>query len=96
MTVQFPATYVNNTASDQLLTITFSAVVADSLPQNKRGVTITNTATGVYRDSQNVQHTLTGSVGTTVVEPNLKLAKADDDANDIVDPGQTVRYTLDP
>ena len=94
VTVQFPATYVNNTASDQVLTITFGAVVADSYPQNRRGGTITNTATGIYRDSQNVQHTLTGSVGTTVVEPNLKLAKTDDDPDNVVNPGQTVRYTL--
>ncbi len=92
--VQAPPVYTNNTNADQILTVSFSAIVADSYPQNARPVTITNTATLTYNDSLGNPQVRTSSADTAIVEPNLHLSKNENDGNDIVDPGQTVRYTL--
>ncbi len=73
--VQAPPVYTNNTNADQILTVSFSAIVADSYPQNARPATITNTATLTYTDSLGNPQVRTSSADTAIVEPNLHLSQ---------------------
>lgn len=82
-----------NTVGDDSLLLTYRAVVADAAA-NTRGRALTNTATLRYADAAGVTTSLQDTATTTVVTPVITLAKDENDADDVVAPGQQVQYTL--
>ncbi|MEO7262447.1 MAG: hypothetical protein ABI047_14510 [Jatrophihabitantaceae bacterium] len=93
--IQWPASYDNNTTVDQLFTLTFLAQLAP-LPANQHGVTRTSTAsfssaTAVSGGSLLPSRTAGSSV--TDVEPASSLTKTND-AGAGVTGGQSVSYTV--
>ncbi len=93
ITASLPSPYSNPVGSgDDVLVVTFSARVND-VAANVRGATVPNTATLNWSDG-GAPHSTSASVSTTVVEPALGITKDEDDADDRVAPGQTVRYTV--
>ena len=96
-TLDFPNPYTNAAGSgDDVFTITFSAPVAD-LPNNSRVAPddrLPNSATFSWRDQDTTPRSLRASVETTIVEPNVAIAKDEDEADDRVEPGQTLTYTV--
>lgn len=86
--------YTNASNSDQTITLTFQTKVAD-IGTNNAGGTLTNRATVSYEDQYEVtQSPQTNQTSVTIVEPNPRIVKDEDDADDIVSPGQEVEYTL--
>lgn len=93
--VTFPDPYVNLPDSgDDTLRIVFTAVVDDESANVRTASSIGNTATLAWDDSSGGASTRNSSVSTALVEPNLTITKADNDADGIVDPAQTVTYTV--
>ena len=88
VTVALPASYLNATGDD-VVHLALTGTVLD-VAGNVRGTTIRNAATFTGTGS----NTASAHVDSTVVEPVIHLAKADDDADHKVSPGQHVRYTL--
>ncbi len=86
--VAFPPTYAN-AAGDDVLVITLTGKVRD-LVGTSRGTAIANTALFSGTSTPSASQTTI----LTVVEPVLSLAKDENDADDVVVAGQTVRYTL--
>jgi len=92
----FPATYSNNTATDQLFAVTIVARVS-TLAGNTHGTLRTNTAS--FRSDTALSGgtawtARTGTYGVTVVAPSPSLAKGDDTASKVVVAGQVVTFTL--
>jgi uncharacterized repeat protein (TIGR01451 family)/fimbrial isopeptide formation D2 family protein len=87
--------YTNTTNSPQVFALTFSAQVPDTA-SFKTGDTRDNTAHRSFTDQFGVAHNNVDSntKTVTIVEPNPTLAKNEDDADDIVSPGQEIQYTL--
>jgi fimbrial isopeptide formation D2 family protein/uncharacterized repeat protein (TIGR01451 family) len=95
ITVTFPEPYVNAADSgDDILAITFTATVDDEPGNVRAGPVIPNAVTLDWENSAGTPSSVSASVSTGVVEPNLSITKADDDADGIVDPGETVGYTV--
>lgn len=69
-----PATYAAPTGTDGVLVVTFRAKVLD-VAANYRGQNLGNTATLAYTDQDGAARTRSGSVNTTIVEPQLAVAK---------------------
>ncbi len=91
----FPDPYVNLPDSgDDTLVIVFTAVVDDEAANTRTSSSITNSATLSWEDSAGSPSNVNDSVTTQIVEPNLTITKSDDDADGVVDPGQTVTYTV--
>jgi large repetitive protein len=88
-TVTFPSVYTNPPASgDDIVTVTAVATVLDT-PANDAGDTLRNNATLTWTGgSRNV------GVNTSIVEPNISLAKSQNSGDDLVDPGEEVTYTV--
>ena len=75
--------------------IVFDAVVDDEAANDRvTGATVPNSSTLSWDDSDGDPSSVSAAVNTTVVEPNLSVTKADDDADGVVDPGQAVDYTI--
>jgi large repetitive protein len=92
----FPATYSNNTTTDELFAVTLVARVS-TLAGNAQGTIRTNTAsfnstTLVAAGSAIAART--SAYAVTVVVPSPTLAKGDDTTGKIVVAGQVVTYTL--
>lgn len=96
VSLTFPSTYTNSTATAQVFQMTFQAVVLDVASNDRDGgtPTIGNTATFGWNDANAVAASVTASANTTVVEPNISILKTNADANGIATPGETVDYTL--
>jgi large repetitive protein len=95
ITVTFPDPYVNAPDSgDDTLVIVFTAVVDDEAANTRTSSSIPNSATLSWEDSAGSPSNVSDSVTTQIVEPNLTITKSDDDADGVVDPGQTVTYTV--
>lgn len=97
--LNFPASYTNAPGSgDDVFVLTFSATVNDIAANKRTGVaadyTLPNTARFDWTDAA---ATATGvsspTVTTTIVEPNLKIAKSHLPTGTFK-PGETVHYTL--
>jgi uncharacterized repeat protein (TIGR01451 family)/fimbrial isopeptide formation D2 family protein len=69
-----PSTYAAPSGTDGVLVLTFRAKVLD-VSANYRGQSLGNTATLAYTDQDGGAHTRSGSVGTTIVEPKIAVAK---------------------
>lgn len=78
----------------ETLRMTFSVIV-DDMPGNTRGTRIDNDATVTWEDVSGSESSLTSSHNIRVTEPNLVVDKTSDDADGIVDAGQTVTWTID-
>ncbi len=91
ITTTFPATWANPTGDD-VLVLKFDAKVRD-VDDNVRGADLPNTATLTYRDETDQLHTAGSTVGTTIVEPNVAVAKSHAPAGRVT-PGQTVQFTV--
>lgn len=96
--LQFPNSYTNAPGSgDDIFEITFKARVAD-VAANGRGSAVQrdlpNSATFAWQDGGGGPHTENAAASAQVVEPLISLAKSEDDADDVVSPGQTLRYRL--
>ncbi|MGF1663936.1 MAG: beta strand repeat-containing protein [Kineosporiaceae bacterium] len=87
ITVTLPATHVVPTGG-QTVTVEFDAVVTD-VAANVAGASLGNTARLVWDDGN-----VPGSVSTTVVEPDIGVAKSSD-ATGPVAAGDVVTYTVD-
>jgi len=97
VSLQFPATYTNAGGSgDDTFEITFSATVDDEAANRRTSPfqTLTNIAGFTWDDADGTNRSAGDSVDTTIVEPNVVVAKSENDADDRVTPGQTVNYTL--
>ncbi len=94
--VEFPATYTNPAGSgDDTVTITFTAVVED-IGGNTANTLLRNNGQFVFKATASGSNiTQNGAnVDVRIVEPNPQIAKDENDADDIVAPGQTLDYTL--
>ena len=94
VSLEFPAGYNNPPLSGPDDVVVTFAVTVDDIAGNARTSAIPNRADFVWEDIAGSPTTVSDSLSTTVVEPNLSIAKAHDDTDGIVDPGQTVGYTL--
>ncbi len=96
ISVTFPDPYTNAADSgDDTLQVVFDAVVDDEAANDRvTGATVPNSSTLSWDDSEGDPSSINAAVNTTVVEPNLAITKADDDADGVVDPGQSVDYTI--
>lgn len=97
--LNFPASYTNVPGSgDDVFTLTFSATVNDIAANKRTGVTADYTLPNKARfDWTDAAAVATGvdspTVNTTIVEPNLKIAKSHLPTGTFK-PGETVHYTL--
>ena len=79
--------------ADQLIAISFDATVTD-VSDNVRSSRVRNRATLTWDDHLGSGFAESGTVNTHVVEPALTLAKSNDDADDVIMPGQSYGYEL--
>lgn len=85
--------YVVPLGADQVVELDFDAVVTD-VAANVRGTRARNRATLGWTDDEGSPFSQSGSVNTHIVEPSLSLSKINDDADDVIVPGQAFTYTL--
>lgn len=78
----------SNASTDDVFVFTVNATITD-VGSNVAGATPTNTATFGWDAGS-----LSANTPVTIVEPIPAVAKANDDADDLVVPGQFVEYTL--
>ena len=93
ISVTIPGTYDNTASTPAVFTLTYSVTVNDAAANKARG-TLPNTATLTYHDTGDSPHTQTASEPTTIVEPDISLAKTNNAGGGPIPPGQTVLYTL--
>jgi fimbrial isopeptide formation D2 family protein/uncharacterized repeat protein (TIGR01451 family) len=92
----FPATYDNDTATDQLFEVTIVALVTTE-SSNINGVVRSNTATFASDTAETGGSPISPRTATypiTVVAPDPVLQKANNSTNGVVIGGQVVTYTL--
>lgn len=95
ITLSYPGSYsVPPGGGDILARLTFSAIVDDE-PTNVRGRLVRNTARFRWEDSEQRPRIAQDSKSGRIVEPNLTVEKTNNDADGVVDAGQTVTWTLD-
>lgn len=94
LTLDFGATYTNSTASNQVFAITFDAQVLDVAANDRDLGSVGNTGSFRYENQSGSPTTITSSVNTNIVEPNVQVTKTNADANGIATPGETVTYHL--
>ena len=92
ITLDFPATYTVPNGPDQVVVITFDAVVLD-VAANTRDTNTPNTATFTFIDGGSTLRNLTATANTRIVEPNIVLDKANG-ATGPVAAGDAIDYTL--
>ncbi len=92
--VNYPTTHNTGANPDQLV-ITFDARV-DDVGANEADVELDDTGHYSWRNTPtgSVQDATSPTRTTTIVEPNPQIAKADDDADGTISPGQTIGYDL--
>jgi large repetitive protein len=95
--VNFPNGYQNAAGSgDDTFVLTLQTTVAD-VAGNRRAApddVLPNSASFDWSWQDNTAQSLQASTNTTIVEPAVAVGKDEDDADDVVDPGQTVNYTV--
>lgn len=97
VTISFPASYDNNTATDQLFSMSIVATLSQS-GTNSNGSVLTNTARFSSQTAASGGSALpdrTASATVTVVEPALTLSKTNNGGVSVAG-GQTVTYTVKP
>ncbi|HWI22285.1 MAG TPA: isopeptide-forming domain-containing fimbrial protein [Baekduia sp.] len=95
--INFPASYQNAPGSgDDTFVLTLNTTVAD-VAANRRTTpnqTLSNTANFAWEYQDGADQSKQAGTTTTIVEPTVAVAKNEDDADDIVSPGQTINYTV--
>ena len=91
VSVTFPTPYVVPAGADQVLTLTYAATVRD-VAGVTAAATLRNTARLRYTGGDGSAVTRTATSATTVVEPNLTLAKTEDDVDNRATPGELISY----
>ncbi|MEM9202170.1 MAG: isopeptide-forming domain-containing fimbrial protein, partial [Actinomycetota bacterium] len=81
------------TGADQLVEVDFGATVTD-VGSNTRGRNVRNTVKLEWDDHLGRSKSRSDAVNTRIVEPNLAISKASDDADGVLDPAQVVNYTV--
>ncbi len=94
VSVAFPDPYTPAGPGDDLLRLVFSATVDDEAANVRGGAALSNIAVFDWEDAGGGASSVSDAVATPIVEPNLALAKNENDGDDVVDPGQIVHYTL--
>ncbi len=94
ITVTFPNPYTVAGPSDDVLVLDFSVTVDDDLSNVRGGSNLSNRADFDWQTSTGTDVNANATVTTRIVEPNLALAKDENDTDNVVDPGQIIRYTL--
>jgi len=92
--VTFPSPYTVPGPSDDVLVLDFSVTVDNDGSNFRGGSDLSNRADFDWQSSTSTAANVNDTVATTIVEPNLQLAKDENDADDVVDPGQIIRYAL--
>ena len=98
--IDFPDPYNNPTGSgDDVIVLTFTATVDDDYPANRVDGTagqrtLPNSATLSYRNSDGDPLSNSGSVNTSIVEPDISIGKAGSNNGAILSPGENVTFTL--
>jgi uncharacterized repeat protein (TIGR01451 family)/fimbrial isopeptide formation D2 family protein len=94
VTVTMPDNYTVPTAANDVVTIQISTRVANTTNNvNRRGQTLTNTATVSWTDGT-VRSRNSNQVSTTIVEPSISQTKTNSAGSNPVLPGATIAYTL--
>jgi uncharacterized repeat protein (TIGR01451 family)/fimbrial isopeptide formation D2 family protein/LPXTG-motif cell wall-anchored protein len=78
---------------DYLIRVAFSTTV-DDVASNVRNGLIRNRARFVWRDSGGTRRARSNDANVRLVEPNLTITKTNNDADNVVDAGQVLTYTL--
>ncbi len=91
--VAFPTPYTVPAGSPHEFVMTFDAVVVD-VASNAAASTTTNSVEFNYEDATGDSRSVNDSVSTTIVEPDISVTKADDDADGVVVSGQAIGYTV--
>ncbi len=95
--VTFPSVYSNAAGSgDDVFEFKLATRVADD-PANRRTSpheTLTNAAHLTWKTQAGTAHKESASVNTAIVEPNVAVAKTNDDLDEKVSAGQVVNYTV--
>lgn len=87
-----PATYAAPTGTDGALVVSFQAKVLD-VAANYRGQSLPNAAILTYTDQDGGAHTKSGSVGTTIVEPQISATKTNAGGTTVA-AGETKAFTV--
>jgi len=88
MRLDLPTPYVVG-ATDEVVRITFNATVKDaSGPVAGANVTNTATLTATGMTTRNA------SVSTRIVEPNIRVTKAELDTNNVAEPGEEIAFSV--
>ena len=80
-------------AGDYMIRVAFETTVAD-VATNVRDYSIPNRARFAWKTSAGANRSRSNSANVRVAEPNLTITKTNNDADNIVDAGQTLTYTL--
>ena len=97
--IDFPDPYRNlENTGDDVIVLTFSAIVRDLYPTNYAQGTTTqrtlpNTATLNWQNASGTNRSVSGSVNTTVVEPRISIDKTADTAGP-VGPDDVIAYSI--
>ena len=95
ISVSLPAPYVNAAGSgDDVLLLEFDARVDDESTNTRTGSQVFNRADFAYVDADGADVDLNAGRNTAIVEPNIALAKDEDDADDVVAPNDELTYTV--
>ncbi len=92
-TVTTPTTYNVANGADDVIVVTFDAVVND-VASNTRNTTTANTANLAYTSAAGAQTAPAATVTTRIVEPNIVTTKVNDDLDGTAVAGQTIEYTV--
>jgi large repetitive protein len=79
---------------DDTFRIAFTAQVADVAANHRGGTALRNTADFAWETQAGAAQAKSAHVDTTIVEPNVAVTKAEDDADGVVEPGDEVHYTV--
>ncbi len=95
ITLTYTAGAYSSDADGALLYVTFSATVDDD-PTNVKGSSVTNSADLTWSDQNgNPDSIASNEVSTTIVEPNLQIAKTEATATTSVSGGDSVVFDLE-
>lgn len=94
ITVDFPAVYSIPNGADQQIVLTFDARVTD-VTANVRAADSDNRADFDFENVAGDERNVNASAEFEIVEPNITVAKSNNDTDGVVSAGQTVTYSLE-
>lgn len=94
ITIDFPTPYSIPNGPDQQIVLTFDAVVTN-VAANVRAADSDNQADFNYQNAAGDDRSVDASADFEIVEPNITVAKSNNDGDGVVSAGQTLTYSLD-